>query len=166
MLIELQKHWLDGECYCLSKAEGGRGDICAHCTTGHLLKTKLGWLSAQMFPPERPTEPKSVLPKPLGATVMIQTKNYPNSEPGRYLCTCSICTRQFFGQKLDKICNGCEITNLKIELAGARKDKERFVRKLKLIEINSDGQIVWEHLRSEIEENEDAQEAAMKATSK
>lgn len=43
MLLELQLHWIEGECYCLSRSEGGRAvGVCAHCSTGQLLKS-LGW---------------------------------------------------------------------------------------------------------------------------
>lgn len=84
--------------------------------------------------------------KPISPTVMIQTKNYPNSLPGQYLCTCSTCTRQFFGHKLDKICNGCELTRLQTELASARKDKERLEIGLDLKTLrakNIERQTIW-----------------------
>lgn len=43
IFLELKRHWVDGECYCMPKGEGNTaGNPCGHCSTGALL-TRLGW---------------------------------------------------------------------------------------------------------------------------
>lgn len=53
MLLELQLHWVEGECYCLKRSEGGNAcGVCAHCSTGQLLKSLGG--RRQLRPQDEP----------------------------------------------------------------------------------------------------------------